>query len=90
MTWPLAEPSGWAEERGLSVEATRKAQCAVAPRNEARPGATDIVEERGDEGIARIKDLTGGLQRRRPRSLTWAFMLQMVAGVGFEPTTFGL
>ena len=29
-------------------------------------------------------------QRRRPRSLTWAFMLQLVAGVGFEPTTFGL
>src|SRR3954451_23201728 len=24
-------------------------------------GATDIVEERGDEGVARIKDLTGGL-----------------------------
>src|SRR4029079_11537183 len=24
-------------------------------------GATDIVTERGDEGIARIKDLTGGL-----------------------------
>ena len=24
-------------------------------------GATDIVEERGEEGIARIKDLTGGL-----------------------------
>ena len=24
-------------------------------------GATDVVEERGDEGVARIKDLTGGL-----------------------------
>jgi threonine dehydrogenase-like Zn-dependent dehydrogenase len=24
-------------------------------------GATDIVEERGDEGVARIKELTGGL-----------------------------
>ncbi|WP_062217823.1 zinc-binding dehydrogenase [Streptomyces sp. NBRC 109706] len=24
-------------------------------------GATDIVEERGDEGVARVKDLTGGL-----------------------------
>ena len=29
-------------------------------------------------------------RRRRPRSLTWAFSLQLVAGVGFEPTTFGL
>ena len=26
-----------------------------------RFGATDIVEERGDEGVARIKELTGGL-----------------------------
>ena len=26
-------------------------------------GATDIVNERGDEGVARIKDLTGGLRR---------------------------
>jgi threonine dehydrogenase-like Zn-dependent dehydrogenase len=24
-------------------------------------GATDIVEERGDDGVARVKDLTGGL-----------------------------
>jgi threonine dehydrogenase-like Zn-dependent dehydrogenase len=24
-------------------------------------GATDVVEERGDEGVARVKDLTGGL-----------------------------
>lgn len=24
-------------------------------------GATDIVEERGDEGVARVKELTGGL-----------------------------
>ncbi len=34
-----------------------------APRQElAREfGATDIVEERGDEGVARIKELTGGL-----------------------------
>jgi threonine dehydrogenase-like Zn-dependent dehydrogenase len=24
-------------------------------------GATDIVEERGDEGVAKIKELTGGL-----------------------------
>jgi threonine dehydrogenase-like Zn-dependent dehydrogenase len=34
-----------------------------APRQElARQfGATDIVEERGDDGVARIKDLTGGL-----------------------------
>ncbi len=23
-------------------------------------GATDIIAERGDEGVARIKDLTGG------------------------------
>jgi threonine dehydrogenase-like Zn-dependent dehydrogenase len=23
-------------------------------------GATDIAEERGDEGVAKIKDLTGG------------------------------
>src|SRR5206468_12732698 len=36
-------------------------------RHEARQklalefGATDIVTERGDEGVARIKDLTGGL-----------------------------
>ena len=26
-----------------------------------RFGATDIVEERGDAGVARIKELTGGL-----------------------------
>jgi threonine dehydrogenase-like Zn-dependent dehydrogenase len=34
-----------------------------APRQQlAREyGATDIVEERGDDGVARIKDLTGGL-----------------------------
>ncbi len=25
-------------------------------------GATDIVEERGDEGVARVKDLTDGWQ----------------------------
>lgn len=24
-------------------------------------GATDIVEERGDEGVAKVKELTGGL-----------------------------
>ena len=29
-------------------------------------------------------------QRRRPRSLTWAFSPQLVAGAGFEPATFGL
>ena len=29
-------------------------------------------------------------ERRKPRSLTWAFMLQLVAGVGFAPMTFGL
>ena len=27
---------------------------------------------------------------RRPRSLTWAFTSRLVAGAGFEPTTFGL
>ena len=29
-------------------------------------------------------------QRRRPRSLTWAFTHSLVAGAGFEPATFGL
>jgi hypothetical protein len=29
-------------------------------------------------------------QRQRPRSLTWAFVLYLVAGTGFEPVTFGL
>jgi hypothetical protein len=31
------------------------------PRQKLELGATDIVEERGDEGAARIKDLTGSL-----------------------------
>ena len=29
-------------------------------------------------------------QRRKPRSMTWAFDTAMVAGAGFEPATFGL
>ena len=63
MTWPLAEPSGWAEERGLSVEATRQAQCAVAPRNEAQrkpaPAATDAYPRGSSAAEARqeVEDL---------------------------------
>ena len=39
------------------------AMCRHAERQElaARLGATDIVDERGDEGVARIKELTNGL-----------------------------
>jgi hypothetical protein len=37
------EPSGWADEGGVSVEATREAQCAVSARDELkRNGAQPI------------------------------------------------
>ena len=49
--------------RGSSAP-SGSSRCHVTPT--ARPwpaefGATDIVEERGDEGVAKIKELTGGL-----------------------------
>jgi threonine dehydrogenase-like Zn-dependent dehydrogenase len=51
----------------LAVSQLGAARIIVMSRNEARQklalefGATDIVAERGDEGVARVKDLTGGV-----------------------------
>lgn len=53
---------------GILSARERGAERIIAmSRNPARQklarefGATDIVEERGDEGVARVKDMTGGL-----------------------------
>jgi threonine dehydrogenase-like Zn-dependent dehydrogenase len=51
----------------LSAKMMGAERIIAMSRHEARQklakkfGATDIVTERGDEGIARVKDLTGGL-----------------------------
>jgi threonine dehydrogenase-like Zn-dependent dehydrogenase len=51
----------------LSAKLKGAARIIVMSRHQARQklagafGATDVVAERGDEGVARIKDLTGGI-----------------------------
>ena len=50
------------------------------------PGGTDG----GTDGGTPRKPGERPSQRERPRSLTWAFALPLVAGTGFEPVTFGL
>ena len=81
-------PDCGAEEAKLAVAAAHAAfpaWAATPPAEKARLffKAAEIVRRRRDE-------IAWDPRRRRPRSLTWAFRLQMVAGVGFEPTTFGL
>jgi len=36
------------------------------------------------------RDAAPASERQKPRSVTWAFTLLLVAGAGFEPATFGL
>ncbi|MEA2461718.1 MAG: hypothetical protein QOH90_1895 [Actinomycetota bacterium] len=51
----------------LSAKQLGAERIIIMSRHESRQklatefGATDIVEERGDEGVARVKDMTGGL-----------------------------
>ena len=54
--WRSSRPSSWAP--------SASSRCPATPTGRSWPaiyGATDIVEERGDEGVAKIKELTGGL-----------------------------
>jgi len=57
-------------------------------RDISGPASTTAVERTTPEATA--PDEGDAAPTTKPRSLTWAFGVQMVAGVGFEPTTFGL
>jgi Phage integrase family len=72
---------------GMQADAARAAERLTRP---VPPPIDDTGETRRNR--RRNTALTGGTptQRQRPRSLTWAFALNLVAGTGFEPVTFGL
>ena len=71
---------------GMQADAARVFEASRSQLHRPRPGGTP--EEHPEEH--RLNPVERPDQRRRPRSLTWAFMLQLVAGAGFEPATFGL
>jgi len=72
---------------GMQADAARVFERLVAPgllrrrKRRRRPERSD--ERRPPEPGRRLH------QRRRPRSVTWAFVVLLVAGAGFEPATFG-
>jgi integrase len=73
---------------GMQAEAARVFEQLVVPG----PLPADESRRRPESSAGRTAPEPGRstAQRRRPRSLTWAFSHSMVAGAGFEPTTFGL
>jgi len=64
--------------------------CCQTNQERGASGDPYVDEYSSKVVVAETSPVTSRLERRRPRSLTWAFGVQMVAGVGFEPTTFGL
>jgi integrase len=72
---------------GMQADAARAAERLTRP---VPPPADDTGETRRNQRRTPPNPEEHPQQRQRPRSLTWAFALSLVAGTGFEPVTFGL
>jgi hypothetical protein len=71
---------------GMSADAAARFERLAEPLPTDDPDTEDVMGITGGTP----PDPRDPSQRARPRSLTWAYTLKLVAGVGFEPTTFGL
>jgi integrase len=73
---------------GMQTQAARTIEALIAP--DVLPARTRGPESRMNTRENATRTGRTLRQRARPRSLTWAFTHSMVAGEGFEPSTFGL